>query len=346
MLKKHLSSMAALAACLLATMVTINAAELPTIEVRAGDGTETGSFDGVVEAVRNTAIAAQVPGAVVELKAKTGDRVSQGQILLRIDARSAQQNSAAAAAQVLAARSSLDLAKKEFERQRHLFEKEYISQAALERAEAQYRATSAQLSVQIAEASAAHIQTDFFVVKAPYAGVISEVSVSLGDMAMPGRTLLTIYDATAMRVSAPIPQNVLSGISLDEPITVEFPGLPPGQRTLKLSNAQILPTADNTTHAMQLRVPMPQTFTAAAPGTFARVWIKTRQSAATRLYVPSSAIVHRAEVTGLYVVGKDGRPLLRQVRMGARTENLTEILSGVSLGEHVALDPQAAARGN
>jgi len=342
----HLGSVAVLAAGLLALMVTVGASELPTVAVSTGDGTAASSYDGVVEAVRNTAIAAQVPGAVVELKVKAGDEVSAGQVLLRIDARSAQQNSAASQAQVLSARSSLDLAKKEFERQRHLFDKEYISQAALERAEAQYKATSAQLSAQIAEAGAAQIQTGFFVVKAPYAGVISEVSVSLGDMAMPGRSLLTIYDPASLRVSAPIPQNILSGISTGEPIAVEFPSLPQNQRNLNLLNAQILPTADNTTHAMQLRLPLPQSFTAAAPGTFARVWLKSKLATVAHLYVPSSTIVRRAEVTALYVVGRDGLPLLRQVRVGASTGNLTEILSGVSLGEHVALDPQAAARGN
>ena len=63
-----------------------------------------------------------------------------------------------------------------------------------------------------------------------------------------------------------------------------------------------------------------------------------------RLEVPLRAIVRRAEMTGLYVVGPDGRPLLRQVRLGRSNGNNIEILSGVAAGERVALDPQAAAR--
>ncbi|HEY8026969.1 MAG TPA: efflux RND transporter periplasmic adaptor subunit [Burkholderiaceae bacterium] len=344
MLMNSLARSAIFASLLLATMAIAAASDLPTTPVRAGDGFEANSFDGVVEAVRNTAIAAQVPGAIVELKVKAGDKVVEGQVLLRIDARSAQQTSAASQAQVLAARSSLDVAKKEFERQKHLFEKEYISQAALERAEAQYQATSAQLSAQIAEASAAHIQTDFFIVKAPYKGVVSEVSVSLGDMAMPGRPLVTIYDPSAMRVSAPIPQNAVSGISLAQPISVEFPSLPQAQRRMELSNGQILPTVDSATHAMQLRLSLPSSFDAAVPGTFARVWLNTKAGITTRLYVPSASIVRRAEVTGLYVVDESGHALLRQVRLGAARGDMTEVLSGVSLGEHVAIDPQVAAK--
>jgi hypothetical protein len=60
--------------------------------------------------------------------------------------------------------------------------------------------------------------------------------------------------------------------------------------------------------------------------------------------VPASAIVRRAELTGVYVVDADGVPALRQVRLGRKAGDTVEILAGVSAGERVALDPQAAAR--
>lgn len=121
-----------------------------------GSGTsETSGFDGVVEAVRQTVIAAQVPGAVVALTVKAGDSVKAGQVLARLDARAAQQNAAAGDAQVRAARADQELATREVERQRQLFAKQYISQAALERAEAQFKATEAQVAAQLAQAGAA-----------------------------------------------------------------------------------------------------------------------------------------------------------------------------------------------
>jgi multidrug efflux system membrane fusion protein len=63
-----------------------------------------------------------------------------------------------------------------------------------------------------------------------------------------------------------------------------------------------------------------------------------------RLYVPVNAIVRRAELTGVYVIGTGGRPLLRRVRLGRSAGDNVEVLSGVSAGERVAIDPQAAAR--
>jgi len=263
---------------------------------------------------------------------------------VRLDAREAAQNSVASQAQVQAARAALDVATKDYQRQKHLFEKEYISQAAFERAEAQFHATSAQLTAQIAQASAAHIQSDFFVIKAPYAGVVADVPAVQGDMAMPGKPLLTLYDPAALRVTASVPQTALSGSYAERQVKVELPGLPAEQQWLTRPSAQVLPTIDAGTHSAQVRVDLPAGIKEVAPGMFARVWLPTSAPSATHLYVPATVVVRRAEMTGLYVIDSTGHPLLRQVRLGSAQNGKVEILTGVTSGERVALDPRAAAK--
>lgn len=320
-------------------------AELASAAVQTHSMASSASFDGVVEAVRQTVIAAQVQGSVIALVVKAGDTVKEGQVLVRIDARAAAQNTAASQAQVEAARTGLNVATKEYQRQKQLFEKQYISQAALERAEAQYRATSAELNAQIAQASATQIQSGFFVVKAPYSGVVADVPVAQGDMAMPGRPLLTMYDPGALRVSASVPQTSLAYFAPEQAAQLEIPALPADRQWLTVPQVQVLPTHDAGTHSAQIRVDLPSGVKGVRPGMFARVWIPT-ESASTdhRLYVPAVAVVRRAEMTGLYIIGKNGRPILRQVRLGRTHDDMTELLSGVVAGERVALDPQAAAR--
>jgi multidrug efflux pump subunit AcrA (membrane-fusion protein) len=200
---KNLSSQAALALALATAPVAVLAAPWATEPAQAASQAGRSSYDGVVEALRQTVVAAQVPGAVVELAVKAGDTVQAGQLLLRIDARSADQSAAAVDAQVQAARAQLDVATREYERQKQLFAKKYISQAALDRAEAEVRAARAQASAQTAQAGAARTQTGLHVVRAPYAGVVAEVPVALGDMAMPGRPLLTLYDPAQPRWASP-----------------------------------------------------------------------------------------------------------------------------------------------
>jgi RND family efflux transporter MFP subunit len=320
------------------------AGELATAVVQSPGAGESASFDGVVEAVRQTVMSAQVSGAVVAIDVKAGDVVKAGQVLARIDARAAEQNVAVSDAQVLSARATLEVAVKDFDRQKLLFEKNYTSKAALERAEAQFKATQAQVAAQLAQAGAARTQSGFFIVKAPYGGVVADVPVMLGDMAMPGRPLLTIYDPASLRVTASIPQTEIARIASGKPAKVQFPGLPGDRQWAAPTSQTLLPTADPGTHTAQIRLDLPATVGNLAPGTFARVWLPMQGAATPRLYVPASAVVRRAEMTGVYVLDAKGHPILRQVRLGRAVDDRVEVLSGVGAGERVALDPQAAAR--
>jgi membrane fusion protein, multidrug efflux system len=331
---------ALLAVGLAGQSVAAGLAAAPAEGSRSG---ETSGFDGVVEAVRQTVIAAQVPGAVVAIDVKAGDTVRAGQVLVRLDARAAEQTSAAGDAQVQAARAALEVATKDFERQKQLARKAYISQAAFERAEAQYKSTQATLNAQIAQAGAARTQSGFFVARAPYDGVVADVPVSLGDMAMPGRALVVVYDPRALRVTASVPQSASAQASA-QGVQVELPGQPADRERIAPASVQVLPTVDAATHTVQVRLGLPAGIAGVTPGMFARAWLPAPAGGPDRVFVPSASVVRRAELSGIYVIDDKGKPMLRQVRVGRTVGDRTEILAGVAVGERVALDPQAAAR--
>ena len=330
---------------LLLPLGAVAAPDAAVVPAQASAVQARSSFDGVVEAVRQTTLAAQVPGAVLELAVKAGDRVQAGQVLLRIDARSANQSAAASDAQVQAARASLDVATREYTRQQKLRDKQYISQAALEQAEAQFKATRAQVAAQVAQAGAARTQTGLHTVRAPYAGVVSDVPVQLGDMAMPGRALVTLYDPSSLRVTAAVPQSLAPRVRADA-VRVELPGLPAAQQWPQAARVQVLPTVDAATHTVQVRAELPANVQGVVPGMFARLWLPAAGGSedAKSVTVPVSAIVRRAEMTGLYVQDANGKPLLRQVRLGRVDGDRVEVLTGVTPGEAVVLDPQSATR--
>ncbi len=322
-----------------------NAADVQTAPAQAAALQGRTGFDGVVEAVRQTVVAAQMPGAVVELNVKAGDTVKAGQLLLRIDARAADQSAAAVDAQVQAARASLDVATREYERQKQLFQKKYISQSALDQAESGYKAARAQVAAQAAQAGAARTGAALNIVRAPYAGVVAEVPVQLGDMAMPGRTLLSLYDPSSLRVTAAVPQSLAPRVQADA-VRVELPGLPAAQQWPQAARVQVLPTIDAATHTVQVRAELPGTVQGVVPGMFARLWLPAAGGSeqAKSVTVPISAIVRRAEMTGLYVQDAHGKALLRQVRLGRVDGDRVEVLTGVAPGEAVVLDPQSATR--
>jgi RND family efflux transporter MFP subunit len=347
MLKKYLTFLALIAVLVQAYAQPVAKGEqvtLASVEARAAVKGEVGGYDGVVEAVRQTVLAAQVAGAIVELRVKAGDAVKAGQVLARVDARAAEQSATASQAQVQAARASLEVASKDFERQKQLLQKRFISQAALDQAEAVYKAAESQVAAQIAQAGAARSQSDFFILRAPYNGIVAEVPVVLGDMAMPGRPILTLYDPSSLRVTATIPQTIVTSSAVQQGARIELPGATGAYKWITPMRVTVLPTADPTTHTLQIRLDLPAGTAHTAPGMFARAWLPLPGAAEGHVSVPAKAIVRRAEMTGAYVLDAAGKPMLRQVRLGRTSDDSIEVLSGIAAGERVATDPQAAAR--
>lgn len=319
------------------------AAPLRSAPVRADGAAGQLVAEGVVEALRHSVLAAQVAGVVSQLPVKAGDTVQAGQLLVRIDARAAEQNAAASGAQAEAARAALEVAQKDYERQKQLFHKQFISAAAMDRAESQFKAARAQAQAQLAAAGAARTQSGFYTLNAPYAGVIADVPANPGEMALPGRTLLTLYDPSALRVSISLPQSSLAKLDRAAPVRIEFPALPAAQRWQTASALTVLPTADALTQTVQLRLALPRS-AQLSPGLFARAWLGSSASGGTRLYLPSSALFRRGEMQLVYVLDAQGKPQLRQVKPGPSLGVETEILAGLRQGERVALDPLAAAQ--
>lgn len=317
---------------------------LATVTVQAAPAQSVHVADGVVEAVRQSAISAQVPARIVEMRVRAGDRVKAGQILVRLDSRVAADQVAASQAQAAAARAQLEAARKEYERSARLHAKRYISQAAMDQAEAQFKAAEAQSRATLAQAGLAATQSTYMTLIAPYAGVVATVPSEQGDLATPGTPLVTLYDPAQMRVVATIPDGRVAALDLTRPARIEFAGISGSRRSVEAASVQVLPTADPATHTRQVRLALQDGGDAVAPGVFARVQLPLSGSAGTALQVPLGTVVRRPEFSAVYVVAADGRAQLRQVRLGRVAGDEVEVLAGLSPGERIALDPVAAAR--
>lgn len=318
-----------------------------TVVAAVNGGAQVTALNAVVEAGRQTVIAAQVQGAVVALPVKAGDSVKAGQLLLRLDARGAQSGVDVSQAQLEAAKALAAQAQREHQRQNALFEQQYISQAALERSLAALQAAEAQVRATTAQTAAAHTQSGYYSVSAPYAGVLSELPLSLGDLASPGRPLLTLFDPASLRISVQVPESLASALTASSALQGQIRVLVDGVPAFVAPQWQWLPAVDPISHTRTLRLSLPADRSGAlAPGRFARVWLPAAGAGATsaRLYVPQTSVLRRAELQAVYVIAGQGRPVLRQVRLGEARGDQVEVLSGLREGESVALDPQAAVQ--
>ncbi|HEX7271379.1 MAG TPA: efflux RND transporter periplasmic adaptor subunit [Casimicrobiaceae bacterium] len=290
--------------------------------------------EGVVEAVRQSTLATQVAGRVVALNVRAGDAVRAGQVLVQIDARSAAQAEAASQSQLREARANFTNAKAKYERSRQLFAQKFISQAALDQAQAEFLAAQEQTSAAIANAGQAATSKSYATITAPYSGVVASTDVEVGDMATPGRPLLTVFDPRELRVTATVSQAVLAQARLQAGVTVEIPTL---GKSVVAGEVTVIPVADTRTHTTRVRLALPES-AGLLPGQYARALFVTGQTRA--LAIPTVAVLRRSEVTAVYVLDASGNARLRQVRLGEPAgEGLVEVLAGVAPGERVSLQP-------
>ena len=302
-------------------------APLATATVELREIELTYPAEAVVEAVKQAVIAAQVPGRVVEVRADAGDAVKQGQLLMRIDAREAAEGYAASQATLINAKAN-------YERTKNLYEQKFVAKAALDKAEAEYKA--AQAGTGAAGATVSHSS-----ITSPLAGFVAQRHTEAGEMAAPGKPLITVYDPKGLRVTASVPQYKLAEVRANLRAKIEFPE---SGKWVDATKVEVFPAADPRTHTVTARVYLPEDQPGLIPGIFARAHFVTGK--AKKLLVPAAAVLRRGEVTAVYVIDEKNAARLRQVRLsepftagGQTPGGFHEVLAGLSAGEKVALDP-------
>jgi RND family efflux transporter MFP subunit len=280
--------------------------------------------EATVEAVHQATVAAQVAGRVLEVRADAGQRVKQGEILMRIDAREAAGSDAAAQATLAQARAA-------YERTKSLHAQKFVSQAALDQAAAAWKAAEG-------SAAASGAGLSHGTVTAPIAGLVAQRHVEAGEMAALGRPLITIFDPKGLRVIASLPQYRLAELKNAPRARIEFPET---GKWIDVQRIEILPTVDVRSHTATARLYLPENVEGVVPGAYVRAHFTVGR--AKKITVPPIAVIRRGEVTAVYVLDDKGIARLRQVRLGeAVAGGELEVLAGINSGERISLTPQKA----
>ncbi len=318
---------------------------VPTTLVGTAGAAQGFELDGSIQAIRQSTVAAQANGSVMQLAVKAGDLVKVGQLLARIDARETQAALAGAEAGVAQAQAQLALARSGVERSRELRRTGFISQAALDVAETQLRAAEAGQAQAQAGRTQAGLARNFATATAPFDAVVQTTHVQAGDLAQAGRPLVTLYAPGALRALVMVPA---SRAAVARAATTARVQLPDG-RWIETLRSTELPALDALSQTYEWRLDLAPEFAAGlAPGQAVRVRFSgalATAGAATAPAVttlPDAAILRRGELTAVYVA-VEGRFVLRAVRLGAAVADTSHVLlAGLKAGERVALDPVRA----
>ena len=315
--------------------------ELSTFPVERPMLTAGRAWDGVVEAVRRADLSAQTSGTVAAVEADVNDRVGADAVLVRIVAVEQDAIANTARAQLRAAEAAAVVAARTYARFDALSGAQYVSRAQLDQARAERDAAVAARDAARARLTQVEQQAGYTVVRAPFAGVVSRRDVEPGETVVSGQRLMSVYAPRDLRIEVSVPQTRADAIRRDPRARVLFPD---GSEAVS-PRVTVFPSADVASHSVIVRANLPELAAPPAPGTTAKVVFDAgggeAESQAVR--VPAASIAQRGELSGIYVKQGD-RIVLRQVRLGARDEEMVDVISGLRAGDMVVRDPVAAVQ--
>jgi RND family efflux transporter MFP subunit len=291
-------------------------------------------WDGRIEAVNQATVSAQTSGRVAGLPFDVDDFVDAGEVVMRFTDTEQRAALARAEAALRESQARLEEAEQEFTRASAMLENATISRARFDQTKANRDSARARLAAARSDVATSKEQLEYTVVRAPYAGIVAERHVELGELVSPGQPLMTGLSLQSLRVIVDVPQSTFTAVRDIGKAFVYVDGERiPGEK-LTFS-----PVADVAANTFRVRVDLPEGSATLYPGMIVKVGFVVGET--RRLLVPARAVIQRSELAGAYVVREDA-VMLRQLRLGRRYGDSIEVLAGLAEGEVVALDPVQA----
>jgi len=285
------------------------------------------------------AVPAEVAGRVDEVLVDVGDAVRKGQPLAKIDRSTWRTRMEQAEAELGSAVANLALAEKELRRKKDLLSDKTISQAAYDKAQAQYDLAVAAVKKAQAAQNLATRNWERSLVRAPSAGKIARRDVAPGEWADVGNPIVELSTGRGLKVSARVPERFASTFKGIESFTftVGENGPPMTARIFSIE-----PVVEGSSRSYEITGRTGNPGGKYRPGMFARVHLEA-PNATRSLWLPRRAVV-ASDMPEIMLV-EDGKTVIRKVRTGRRQGGNVEIVSGLEPGEQVIADVAGLARG-
>jgi membrane fusion protein, multidrug efflux system len=277
---------------------------------------------GQIEALQSVELKPDVEGRLVQILVREGALVNRGTPLFKID-------DAELKAQVAQIEAERDLARQSLTRTRDLLQQKASSQAELERAEATLRSNQAQLE-------RLKVRLERTLVRSPFAGVVGQRFVSLGDYVTTDSRLAALQTVSPQRASFQVPERYADQLRVGQQVSFRVAALPGRQFTGKVDFVDPIVQLPARTITVKARVPNPRRELQAGMFIEARLATAVRPNA---VVIPEDAVLPLQGSNFVWVVA-NGKATRRQVELGVRTPGFVEIKHGVENNEQVVVGGQ------
>ena len=330
------------------------AAAYPSASVAALNAT------GRVVAARRASVSSKGTGRLEWLGVQEGQRVTEGDIIARLENRDVAAEREQAAAQVQVARANLAQGQAELEdaaaaykRAQDLAQQKFIAGSALDTAEARYNKSraaidtlKAQITVAQANHRAAEVGFDQTLIRAPFTGMVLTKSANVGDIVTPfsaasGTTgaVVTMADMETLEVEADVSEASIAKITVGQPAEIQLDAFPDLRLLGEVS--RIVPTVDRAKATLLVKVKFVERDPRVLPDMSAKIAFLSRplrpDERTPVAALRADAIVKRDGKDMVFVVGKDEQVKLTPVAAGAKVGDLVRV--DLAPGTRVVIAP-------
>ena len=282
---------------------------------------------GSVQSRQSIDIAAQIQALIKSINVKSGDMIEPGQILITLEDIDHQARIAQAVATLDSINARLLSAESHFKRVQNLHSKHSATLAQLEAARADYQSLKAQLSAaQQVLKETRHI-AEYSKIKATMTARVIDRYAEPGDIALPGKKLLSVYDPESLTIEAYVRESVAVGLAVGQTLEARIDAL---NKTMPVTIQEIVPVANTSARSVLIRTHAKQQ-AELMPGMFARLRIP--QGEEQVLLIPRN-YVHQAGQLDVVWVLQDRQSVRRFVRLGrSYPDDRVKVITGLNAGD-------------
>ncbi len=302
-----------------------------TVSAKTGTLKVLDEYMGIVSCVEKALLASKISAFVLQVTKFEGDKVTKGEVLVRLDSRPIEASLASLQSELSAAITDLQVKKSIFDRNRLLLKREAISQEAYDLSKSAYEAVKARVEGIRSRIASFKADLDYCIIKAPFSGTVSKRFKNPGDFAAPGAPLIELQSPMqGYRVLVKVPQEKAFKYLPGTPAWIDIAG-----QKFATTVKAIHPSVDNSLLAtVELRI---NNHNILFP-TGGSVPVKILSKQVEGVILPAKSLIDGAS-PAVYLV-KDNRISLQKVKVLAISGDLMAVSSSIEPGQSVVIaDP-------
>lgn len=343
LLKNRLKTLSALLTLtLLITVATGCSSETETIEntrsvnVKVETATNTlsastQSFPGMVESDNQANLSTIVMGTVTNVAVEVGERVKKGDVLIRIKDDQILAQKSQLEASMVQAKANLENTEKNYNRIKNLYAEESATSKELDDISTMYEIAKANMDALKARMNEVNEMLAYTTIRAPFDGIIARKFVAEGDMAAPGHPLVAVSDPGQIKITANVPEQWIGKIAEGDKVNISIESAGVENATATLIAVSEAGDPMSRQFAVEAKLDDEAISNKIKTGMFAQIGMNL--GADETLLIPISALTYRGQLTGVYTLSDDNKAVLRWLRLGDKSGDKVEVLSGLTAGE-------------